>query len=96
VAQVKTRDRAGGVSRGIELLGTNPVSGKTAFVKPNFNSNDPAPAPTHIDVLRATILKLQEMNASHITVGDRGGMGSAKTILPDRSSSRTRLYRCVA
>ena len=84
VALVKTTDRAEGVKRGIELLGLNPASGKRVFVKPNFNSRDPAPASTHIDVLRSTILKLQDMGASHITVGDRGGMGTATTVMKQK------------
>jgi uncharacterized protein (DUF362 family) len=81
VALVKTKNRSEGVKKAIELLETNPFNGKQVFVKPNFNSNDPTPGSTHIDVLRTTIVTLNEMNARHITVGDRGGMGSAKTIM---------------
>ena len=81
VALVKTDDRAGGVRRAIELLGTNPVAGKTVLVKPNFNSADPAPASTHPDVLRSTLVKLLEMGAGQITVGDRSGQGDAEQIM---------------
>lgn len=84
VSLVKTNDRVEGTRRAIELLGINPFSGKKVFVKPNFNSRDPAPASTHIDVLRTTILKLQEMNAAHITVGDRGGMGMATMVMESK------------
>ncbi len=51
------------------------------LVKPNFNSADPAPASTHPDVLRATIVKLQEMGAARITVGDRAGQGDAGYVM---------------
>ena len=81
VALVKTNDRAEGVRRAIDLLGINPAAGKNVLVKPNFNSVDPAPASTHPDVLRATILKLQEMGAAQITVGDRSGQGDATYIM---------------
>jgi uncharacterized protein (DUF362 family) len=81
VALVKTTDRAEGVRRAMELLGTNPVAGVDVLVKPNFNSADPAPASTHPEVLRATILKLQEMGAGPITVGDRSGQGDASNVM---------------
>jgi uncharacterized protein (DUF362 family) len=81
VALVKTNDRAEGVRRAIELLGINPVAGKKVLVKPNFNSGDPAPASTHPVVLRSTIVKLLEMGASQITVGDRSGQGDAEHIM---------------
>jgi uncharacterized protein (DUF362 family) len=81
VALVRTNDRAEGVRRAIELLGINPVAQKTVLVKPNLNSIDPAPASTHPDVLRATIVKLQEMGAGRITVGDRSGQGDAGHIM---------------
>jgi uncharacterized protein (DUF362 family) len=74
-------DRAEGVRRAMELLGVNPVAGLDVLVKPNFNSADPAPASTHPDVLRTTILKLQEMGAGRITVGDRSGQGDAGYIM---------------
>jgi uncharacterized protein (DUF362 family) len=75
VAFVKTTDRAEGVRRAIDLMGINPVQGKSVFLKPNFNSADPAPGSTHPDVLRALVLRLQEMGARTITVGDRSGVG---------------------
>ncbi|MDF1512279.1 MAG: twin-arginine translocation signal domain-containing protein, partial [Anaerolineae bacterium] len=52
VAFVKTTDRADGVRRALDLLGINPVAGKTVLLKPNFNSADPTPGSTHDDVLR--------------------------------------------
>jgi uncharacterized protein (DUF362 family) len=81
IVLVKTADRAEGVRRAVELLGINPVNGKTVFLKPNFNSAHPAPGSTHPDVLRALVLKLQEMGANSITVGDRSGMGDTRTVM---------------
>lgn len=81
VAFVKTGDRADGVRRAIALLGINPVAGKTVFLKPNFNSADPAPGSTHPDVLRTMIETLQEMGAAAITIGDRSGMGDTRGVM---------------
>jgi uncharacterized protein (DUF362 family) len=81
VAFVKTRDRAEGVRKAIELLGENPVSGKNVFLKPNFNSSDPTPGSTHPDTLRTLVLELQRMGAKGITLGDRSGMGDTRKVM---------------
>ncbi|MFC1922152.1 DUF362 domain-containing protein [Chloroflexota bacterium] len=81
VAFVMTRDRTEGVRKAIDLLGINPVAGKSVFLKPNFNSSDPAPGSTHPDVLRTTIGKLREMGAQEISLGDRSGMGSTRKVM---------------
>jgi len=78
VAFVKTRDRAEGVRRALGLLDLNPVRGKRVFLKPNFNSSDPAPGSTHSDVLRALIGELWDMGARAITVADRSGMDDTR------------------
>ena len=81
LAFVKTRDRAAGVRKAIELLGINPVQGKRVFLKPNFNSADPAPASTHPDTIRSLIESLQQIGAQHITLGDRSGMGHSRQVM---------------
>jgi uncharacterized protein (DUF362 family) len=81
VAFVKTTDRSAGVRKAIDLLGINPVAGKTVFIKPNFNSSDPAPGSTHPDTLRTLVLKLREMEAQEITMGDRSGMGLTQQVM---------------
>jgi uncharacterized protein (DUF362 family) len=81
VALVKTEDRALGVQRALDLLGLNPVQGKQVFLKPNFNSADPAPGSTHPDTLRALVEKLRRMGAARITLGDRSGMGDTAAVM---------------
>jgi uncharacterized protein (DUF362 family) len=81
LAFVKTRSRAEGVSKAIDLLGINPVEGKKVFLKPNFNSADPAPGSTHPELLLALVMKLKEMGARAITVGDRSGMGDTRQVM---------------
>ena len=81
VSFVMTSDRSEGVQKAIDLLGINPVDGKSVFLKPNFNSSDPAPGSTHPDVLRTTIGKLREMGAKEISLGDRSGMGRTQRVM---------------
>lgn len=83
VAFIKTKDRSAGVSKAIDLLGINPVAGKSVFIKPNFNSSDPAPGSTHLDTLRSLVLKLRELDAREITMGDRSGMGRTRQVLEE-------------
>lgn len=81
VALVKTGDRAIGVKKALELLDFNGVKGKKLFLKPNFNSADPAPGSTHPDTLRTLIGALQTLGAGQITVGDRSGMGNTRAVM---------------
>lgn len=81
LAFVKTKDRAAGVRKAIELLGINPVAGKHVFLKPNFNSSDPVPGSTHPEVLRALVTALQAMGATKVTLGDRSGMGDTRRVM---------------
>ena len=81
VALVQTSDRADGVRRALDLLGINPNQGKHVFLKPNFNSADPAPGSTHGDVLRALVERLWDLGAGSITVGDRSGMGDTRSVM---------------
>ena len=81
VAFVKTRERAAGVRRALALLGVDSLAGKSIFLKPNYNSADPAPGSTHPDVLRALVGWLQDSGAGSITVGDRSGMGGTREVM---------------
>jgi uncharacterized protein (DUF362 family) len=81
VALVKTANRAEGVRRTLALVGTLDVAGKNVFLKPNFNSADPAPGSTHPDVLRTLVESLQEGKPGRIVVGDRSGMGDTRKVM---------------
>jgi len=81
VAFVRTSDRTAGVNKAIDLFGAIPIAGQRVFLKPNYNSADPTPGSTHPDVLRALVLKLREMGAGEITVGDRSGMGDTRLVM---------------
>jgi uncharacterized protein (DUF362 family) len=81
VVLVKTSHRAEGVTRALDLLGINPVRGKAVFLKPNFNSADPAPGSTHNDTLRSFVEALWEMGAREITLAERSGMGDTNQVM---------------
>jgi uncharacterized protein (DUF362 family) len=84
VAFVKTQDRVAGVNKALDLLEIHSMEGKDLFLKPNFNSADVTPGSTHNDVLSALVRRLQAMGASHITVGDRSGMGDTRTVMKQK------------
>ncbi len=73
IALISTNNREKGVTEAIELLGINPVKGKNVILKPNFNTADPPPASTDINLLKSLIVKLKEMGADSITVAERSG-----------------------
>ena len=73
VSLVRTQSRREGVPKAIALLKSNPVSGKSVILKPNFNTADPAPGSTHNDTLRALVSTLQQMGATQITLAERCG-----------------------
>jgi uncharacterized protein (DUF362 family) len=81
VAFVKTDDRAFGVQRALDILGIQGTQGRRVFVKPNYNTADPAPASTHPDVLRSLVGWLRGAGAESITIGDRSGMGDTRAVM---------------
>ncbi|MGF1499509.1 MAG: DUF362 domain-containing protein, partial [Elainellaceae cyanobacterium] len=81
VVLVSTTDRAAGVRRAIELLQPPSFQGKRVFIKPNYNTGDPAPAATDPAVLEALVQEIQGAGASAITVGDRSGMANTRSAM---------------
>ena len=81
VVLVSTTDRAAGVRRVLELLQPPSFQGKQVFIKPNYNTGDPAPAATDPAVLEALVQEIQGDGASQITVGDRSGMAETRSAM---------------
>ena len=81
IAFVKTRDRAEGVQRAMDLMELESVTGKSMFLKPNFNSYHDTPGSTHDDTLAAIVKRLQQRGADRVTVGDRSGMGDTGRVM---------------
>lgn len=78
VVLVRTEDRVAGTRRAIELLQPSGLSGQTIFLKPNYNTADPAPASTDTALLEALVQELQNARAGQITIGDRAGMADTR------------------
>ncbi len=71
VALVKTDNRKHGVRASLKTLKINPVKGKDALIKPNFNTADITPGSTHNDTLVALVEAIWEMGAKSISLGER-------------------------
>ena len=84
VVLVKTMDRTQGVKDVLSLLSFASPKGKAVFLKPNFNTADPAPGSTHNDTLRQIILELKERGAATITLGESSGPPQTKKVLEDK------------
>jgi uncharacterized protein (DUF362 family) len=84
VALVKTRNRAEGIGRAIDLLRINPVKGKPVLLKPNFNTADEFPGSTHNDTLAHLILKLKAMGAESVTLGERSGPPDTADVMREK------------
>lgn len=81
IVLIRTSNRETGIGRALELLGINPIKGKDVLLKPNFNTADPFPASTHNDTLSHLILKMKEMGAGSITIGERSGPPHTSDVL---------------
>lgn len=81
VVLISTTDRAAGVRRALELFQPPSFQGKQVFIKPNYNTGDPAPAATDPAMLEALVQEIQGAGASAITVGDRSGMAETRSAM---------------
>ncbi|MEL6260964.1 MAG: DUF362 domain-containing protein [Cyanobacteria bacterium J06626_6] len=81
VVLISTTDRAAGVRQALDLLQPPSFQGKRVFIKPNYNTGDPAPAATDPAVLEAIVQEVQAAGASQITVGDRSGMAETRSAM---------------
>jgi len=78
VVMVRSSDRVSGTRKALDLLQPEGISGQTVFVKPNYNTGDPAPAATDTKLLEALVQELQNAGAKLITIGDRSGMAQTR------------------
>jgi uncharacterized protein (DUF362 family) len=80
VCVMKTTDREKGIPELLSKFDLADYSGKTVAVKANFNSADPFPASTHLDMLRAIVETLKGAGAGGITLAERSGMGDTREV----------------
>jgi len=81
---VKTTDRSAGIRLLLKASPLPELAGKKVVIKPNFNSNDPYPATTHLDTLRIVIEMVKEKGPRSITIIERSGMGNTEKLLKSR------------
>ena len=70
---VSTGDRKLGERRCLDYIGALDYSGKQVYVKPNFNTADPAPGSTHNDTLDVLLAAVRAANPKRIILGERSG-----------------------
>ncbi len=78
VVLIRSEDRVRGTRAAIEALRPAGLAGRTVFLKPNYNTGDPAPAATDTALLEALVGELRNAGAASITVGDRSGMADTR------------------
>jgi len=84
IALFKTDDRKEGVRRVLDILKFSSVDKKEVYIKPNFNTADPAPGSTHNDTLTQLIHEMRERGAAGITLGERSGPPDTKQVMEDK------------
>lgn len=84
VALLKTDDRASAVPKILDLLQPEDFSNKTVFIKPNYNTGDPAPAATDTDLLQGLITEVENTQPGKITIGDRSGMAKTREAMQQK------------
>ena len=84
VYMVKGSERQDLLERLFAAIELPDLAGKIVAIKPNFNSNDPYPATTHLHTLEFVIKKIQEKKPASITIFERSGMGDTDEVLEAR------------
>lgn len=84
VALIKTKDRYDGVKKALALVEPPPVKGIPVFIKPNFNTSDPAPGSTHNDTLVAIISEVRKFGCGPITLGERSGPPATAKVMAEK------------
>jgi len=77
-------DRIGGLHAILTEFDLSVLSGAAVALKANFNSDDPFPASTHIDVLRGIAGSIMDERPAHLTLAERSGMGTTRAVLENR------------
>lgn len=84
VVVLHSDDRVAGTRRALDLLQPDGIKGKSVFLKPNYNTADPAPGATDTRLLEALVQELQNAGAGAITLGDRSGMANTRQTMEQK------------
>jgi uncharacterized protein (DUF362 family) len=85
---VSTGDRSAGARRCIEHFGLPDYTGRTVFVKPNFNTADPVPGSTHNDTLAALLSAVRDRNPGRIIIGERSGPANVAEVFEKKGVAK--------
>ncbi len=77
-------DRISGLHAILAEFDLSILSGSAVALKANFNSDDPFPASTHIDMLRGIADSIMNEGPAHLTLAERSGMGETRAVLENR------------
>jgi uncharacterized protein (DUF362 family) len=81
---IKTDDRVKGIKALLSKIKLPDLKNKKIILKPNFNSDDPFPATTHLDTLKTVIQSLKTASPESIAIMERSGMGDTEKVLTSR------------
>jgi len=77
-------DRSRATRKVVEAVGMPDLNGKSALIKPNFNTADPAPGSTHIDTLRTMVELVKEKTPRKVAIGDRSGPAKTSKVFQEK------------
>jgi len=77
-------DRAARIKRLLEEFDMGEGADGVVALKANYNSDDPFPASTHLETLRALVEGLKSSGPEKIVMAERSGMGETRTVLKNR------------
>jgi uncharacterized protein (DUF362 family) len=78
------KDRQANIEKLITKFPINEYQGNNIAIKANFNSDDPFPASTHIETLRAVVENLRDVGVNDINLAERSGIGNTRKVLENR------------
>jgi uncharacterized protein (DUF362 family) len=84
VAIALNPSRVEGTKAVVDAIGMPELRGKHVFIKPNFNTSDPAPGSTHDDSLRAIVELCRQAGSKSMVVGDRSGPANTRRVFDEK------------
>ncbi|MDR3310327.1 MAG: DUF362 domain-containing protein [Oscillospiraceae bacterium] len=81
---VSAPDRRAGAKRCFSFIGQKDYTGKQVYVKPNFNTADPAPGSTHNDTLEELLSFVSGASPKKLILGERSGPAAAADVFRQR------------
>ncbi|MDH3365440.1 MAG: DUF362 domain-containing protein [Thermoplasmata archaeon] len=88
VAVMLNPDRRLATEKVASEIGLPDLNGSEVFIKPNFNTADPAPGSTHNDTLEAIVELVNRGRPKRVTVGDRSGPAKTRKVFEEKGIFR--------